>query len=140
MSNINDVFTECKSCIEALRQGKEGCFLVRGVHDNIDIQRYLHSIQERIPLNMDEAVHKAINKHFIDVFKWPVRNGVFCVAMTKPTPGMNNLGYGRSFLMFPCSEFEFVCDEDIFDLYEHYRNYLTSNPNAETSDLRDVQA
>lgn len=39
------------------------------VHDDIDIQRCQHSIQKRIPLCMDEAVHKAINKYFIERFQ-----------------------------------------------------------------------
>jgi hypothetical protein len=77
MASIDDVLMDCAPFIELLRQGTPGCYLIRGFHANIDIERINHSLHERTPLNMDVAVHQAINNHFINKFKWPVRNGVF---------------------------------------------------------------
>jgi hypothetical protein len=134
MFSIQDVITDCGPYVQALRQGKEKCFLVRSVPDyEIDIQRCFHSAHKRNPLNMDEGVHKAINLHFLNIFKWQVRNGVFCFGITSPTHGMMNLGYGRAYLMFPCGEFDYVYDDDIFDLYVHYRDFFSMYPDAELS-------
>jgi hypothetical protein len=133
MPSIKDVFSECTAFIQLLRQVKEGCFLIRSVHEDIDIQRYSHSTYERTPRNIDESLHKAVNQHFHNIFKWSVRNGVFCFGVTNPTYGLPDLGYGRSYLMFPCSEFEHVCDSEIFDLYAHHHEFFTIYPNAQIS-------
>lgn len=134
MPSINDLFNECTSYIQLLRQGKEGCFLIRSVREEgIDIQRYQHSIGLRIPRNMDDSVHNAINHHFNNIFGWPVRNGVFCYGVTKPTNDIQDLGYGNSYLMFPCGEFGYVYDSDIFDLYGHFIEFFLIKPEAEIS-------
>jgi|GEM_PF-6214755 len=133
MPNIKDLFTECTAYIQMLQQAKEGCFLVRSLNKDIDIQRFQHSIRERIPRNMDESVHNAVNQHFLNVFKWPVRNGVFCNGVTNPTNQIQDLGYGKSYLMFPCGEFEYVCDSEIFDLFGHYLDFSLFKPDAKIS-------
>jgi hypothetical protein len=135
MHSIKNVITECRSYIQTLRKGEKGCFLVRSIHDDIDIQRFDHSTHERTPLNMDQSVHKAVNQHFLNIFKWQVRNGVFCFGVKDPSHMMAGLGYGRMHLMFPCGEFEYVCDHEIFDLYAHYRDFLILEPKAELSEF-----
>jgi hypothetical protein len=133
MPDISDLFTECFTYIETLREGKEGCFLVRSVNDDVDIRRFRHSMDERTPRNMDESVHKAVNEHFLNIFKWPVRNGVFCFGVINPTNEIQDLGYGKSYLMFPCGEFEYVCDSEIFDLFGHYIEFFFFKRGAEIS-------
>lgn len=135
MSNIDVVLAECTAYIQGLRQGKKGCFLVRSVHEDIDIQRRRHSTRHRTPRNMDKVVHEEVNEHFLKTFKWAVRNGVFCFGVSNPSHTMKNLGYGRSHLLFPCGELNYVCDTDIFDLYEHYRSFFSANPKAEISEF-----
>ena len=127
MPRFHELFRRCSFYIQVLRSGTQGCFLVRSVNRNIDFQRCRHCINERVPRNMDESVHTAINQHFFNVFRWPVRNGVFCYGVINPTSNIQDLGYGQPYLMFPCGKFDFVCDNDIFDLYGHYVEFSLIN-------------
>lgn len=124
MHSLNDVLKHCTPYIKILQQGERGCFLTRGVADhNIDISLETLSVSERIPRDMPLEVHNAINDRYINIFGWPIRNGLFSFAVKNNFRNLNDLGYGRTYLLFPCDEFYYVSDKNVFDLYASYHEF-----------------
>jgi hypothetical protein len=127
MPKIQDVIDNCGEYINILRKGEKGCFLIRGVHnDNIDIEYRELSIAYRKPRNMPLQYHNAMNKHFEKTIGWPVRNGLFSFGVKTNYSKLNDLGYGTSYLLFPCGHFQYVYDPEKFDLYGSLNDFINN--------------
>jgi len=112
---------KCKPYIEALKRCERNHLLVRGSNDIIkNIKKYNHNLEYRNPRNMPINLHNCLNSKFENVFKWKIRNGVFCYGYDLTKDIKYNLGYGPNYLIFPIGEFEFVYSPNIFDLYGYF--------------------
>ena len=52
-----------------------------------------------------------------------MRNGLFTYGVKSNFGDLTDSGYGKSYLIFPCANFKYVYDPDIYDLFEHYYKY-----------------
>jgi len=83
----------------------------RGYNKNISTYEYIIPRKDRRPLDTDPILHEYINKVFIKVFKWPVRNGIFATASRYMASS-----YGNIYIIFPVNGFKFVYGTKNIDL------------------------
>lgn len=111
---------DCNYYINLLKNCKKGHFLLRGYDYKIDnLKSFDHPfLENRKPKNMSVDLHNKINNFFLPIFKWKIRNGIFCYGfdMLNNTP-RDDYGYGINYLFFPIDEFEFVYSKEHFDLW-----------------------
>lgn len=103
--------------------------MARGVHrDDFDIKRFSWDVnRERTPRDMDINVHRELNKYYKGKIGWPVRNGLFAVGVKNDGEELYDIGYGKSYLLFPIGHFKFVYDLKVIDLYASYKEYCRSH-------------
>ncbi|THV57076.1 hypothetical protein EZV76_15775 [Flagellimonas alvinocaridis] len=118
MISMESVLQDCQMYIDFLQKCDRGYFLTRGVLDkNVEIVRKEYSVAQRKPKTIGQELHDSLNMHFNEIFGWPVRNGLFCYGIRIDLEKeIKDLGYGKTHLLFPCGEFRYIYDPDIFDL------------------------
>lgn len=121
--SITNVLEESQYFIKHLQNLEKGSFLIRGVTDqNVDIKKKSLSIKNRVPKNVSQKIHDRLNEKYTKIYGWPVRNGLFTYGVKSDYDNIRDLGYGKTHLLFPCGQFQYVYDLNIFDLAaEHYK-------------------
>jgi hypothetical protein len=119
-SIINCIKTNCKPYIEILKKCEKGRLLVRGSkHQKDSIKEYKKNVEVRKPLNMPIEIHNTLNLKFEAEFGWKIRNGIFCFGFNILNSNPIDLGYGENHMFFPKGEFDFVYEQNAFDLYDY---------------------
>jgi hypothetical protein len=127
MATLTEVIENCKEYIEILRASEKGCFLIRGVkEDDFDIELLEHCVEYRKPRDTHIKVHNAINEHFEKQFGWRVRNGLFTYGAKNGVQSIST-HYGTTYLVFPCGNFKYVYDPDIYDLFGSFTEFQTDS-------------
>ena len=130
---LDEVFSDCKPFIEELRSCEKGSFLVRGVgkhgEEMYDIKKFTLNLDDRTPRDMPIETHVELNHLFDEYLGWDVRNGLFTfgrnvfdndelTSSQQSKYGWLDTDYGqRTYLLFPCDDFEFAWSPQIMDLY-----------------------
>jgi hypothetical protein len=118
------ILENCQEYVNLLKTGEKGCLLIRGVlQDEFDFKLCKWDISQRTPRDMPVDYHNGLNTHFEKIFGWPVRNGLFTYGVKSNFRDLTDIGYGKSYLIFPCAQFKYVYDPNIYDLFEHYYEY-----------------
>ena len=111
---------DCKQYLDVLKNCRRGYFLLRGYFYQIDaMKKFDHNLDNRKPKNMSQDNHDKINNHFLPIFNWKIRNGIFCYGFDILNNKPKDLGYGIFYLFFPIGNFNYVYSPEYFDLFVH---------------------
>jgi hypothetical protein len=110
--------SDCHQYLEILKHCPKGRFLVRGYYYDIpEIKEFKHNLEKRAPKNMPLNIHEKLNNHFERIFRWKIRNGIFCFGYDINESIPRDLGYGIFYLFFPKGNFRYVYSKEHFDLF-----------------------
>lgn len=121
--HLDTIFSECKPFINDLKKCENGSFLVRGVQDyDIDIKNFPINLN-RVPTDMPTWAHDILNDVFYEKFGWSCRGGIFTYGrIFTGKESIMEVGYGKSYLLFPVGDYEFVWSSKHRDLYTSLQN------------------
>ena len=121
--HLDTIFNECKPFINDLKNCENGSFLIRGVQDyNIDIKNFPINLN-RVPTDMPIWAHDILNEIFYEKFGWSCRGGIFTYGrIFTGKESIMEVGYGKSYLLFPVGNYKFVWSSKYRDLYTSLQN------------------
>lgn len=113
-----------KNCSQILKEYRRingpGLFRgIKGIKSNRDFVLQQGRIEDRRPKDTPLWAHKYMNKRAIDLYGWPVRNGIPTTTKLDQASG-----YGRAFAFFPFDGYKFAYLDGISDLFSVIDNEL----------------
>jgi len=130
-----DVRRDCQPYLQANPDPIFGDPLFRGIRTEKEFVDEPTKIKTgRDPVNSPAIIHQEANVYFIDKFKQPFRNALFCTGND-----IEATGYGAEFIIFPKGDFQFIWSpviSDFFTAYEDFGEAYKKTPNYSASDLQ----
>jgi len=109
---ISFIKKNCKPYINLARKSGVDDFLFRGINSTKDY--VIKNVRtDRKPADMNEYVHKQLDKVFKEKFGWPARsNSLFCVPSESRA-----IPYGNLHVVIPIGKFDYLWSPKSKDLY-----------------------
>lgn len=137
MEIFEKLLYECSDLVSIIRNTEKGTFLTRDVKRKVNDISYLeYDISSRTPLNTSNTLHSHVNEYFQKELGWPVRNGLFSYGVNVLNmKDHRDIGYGKTYLLFPVDSFQYCYDKNVKDLSEFEHFYRKDHPKCDEEEI-----